>query len=269
MKDIGQHVKLQFRQRKTIYFLSYSLLIVVGFALCLYPASELPAFSGSVMLAVGASLIAAGFAGCTLFLYVSGTLSDSRRINDILESGIEALFDGRSVAIKDEYDSRLAKASKSIDVLGFGLRHLREDHADHFAEWGRRAKVRFLLVDPEFPSKDSPYADQRDLEEGDDEGKISKDVKQLIKSCSELMGDDGIDFELKLYTCLPSINVFRIDDDVFWGPYFVDDVSRNMPTLLFRGDSFMAKRIARHFEPIWNSPVLSRPVPECWRRDSV
>ena len=270
MKDFRRGIGHQIRQRKTIYLLCYSLLILVGFILSLLPESESSTLWESAAFAVGASLIATGIAGCTLFLYVSGAMSETRRLDSLLEAGVETIFEeGRSVAIRDEYDRRLAKARKSIDVLGFGLRHLREDYADDFAEWGRRAKVRLLLIDPEFPSMESPYAHQRDAEERDNVGKISSDVKQLIEKCQELMTDDGVNFELKLYTCLPSINIFRIDDEVFWGPYFVGDVSRNMPTLLFKGSSVIAKRVVQHFDQIWDDPKLSRDVPEAWSQDDA
>ena len=129
-----------------------------------------------------------------------------------------------------------------------------------FADWAKRAKVRILVIDPEFPKKDCCLADLRDTEEGD--GAIREDVRKLIRSCGGLLRSKNEGFEVRLYTCLPSVNLFRIDGDVFWGPYLVGDVSRNLPTLLMEADSKLSRRLIAHFDKVWKD--FAREVPVDW-----
>ena len=184
----------------------------------------------------------------------------SERLRDLHEFGIRRVFSVRSVRIGSEYEKRLGRASEQIDIMGFGLKALREDHGHNFRKWAERASVRILLLDPEFPSVDQPIADLRDSEENHADGDIRKDVRQFLEHCGGLMEDRNVRFEIRLYRCLPSINLFRIDDEIFWGPYLIADVSRNMPTFLMERRGRLAEKLVNHFETIWKSDRFSRPA---------
>lgn len=254
----------RFSPSRHFYLLGHLLLLILGFALCLSRWADPEDAWGTVFLAVGASLVAVGIAGCALYLHVRWSQEEERRLGELSRAGIVAIFKGRSVAVREEYDSRLAVASRAIDILGFGLQHLREDHGQNFGKWARRARVRILMIDPDFPSTSGPYADQRDLEEGAEPGQIGQDVRRLVEVCRPLLFQEPERFQIRLYRCLPSINVFRIDDELFWGPYFVDEVSRNMPTFLLERRGFLAGAIMAHFERIWESDDFSRAIPIGW-----
>ena len=254
----------QFSPASRTYILCHLLMVTVGFAVCMTPWAVPNTIIGTVVLAVGGSLIAAGIAGHVLYLHVKWSQKEEGRLDEIRRAGIEYVFEKRSVAMRSEYDSRVERASKSIDILGFGLQHLREDHQTHFSDWADRANVRILIIDPESPASSRTYANQRDLEEGNEEGQISRDVHTLVTGCRDLLASRPDDFRIRLYTCLPSVNIFRIDDEVFWGPYFVGGVSRNMPTFLLDGRGFVAQAIMEHFDRIWKDPGLSREIPPEW-----
>jgi hypothetical protein len=64
---------------------------------------------------------------------------------------------------------------------------------------------------------------------------------------------DGVSIEIRLYRALPLINIFRIDDDLFWGPYLLEDQSRNYPTLLVRSPGWLFQRLEQHFEMLWST----------------
>ena len=53
---------------------------------------------------------------------------------------------------------------------------------------------------------------------------------------------------------------------VFWGPYLIGEVSRNMPTLLMETDGTVARRLLEHFDRIWTR--FSREIPKEWLRDN-
>jgi len=210
--------------------------------------------------AVGASLVAAGIAGFVVYVYVARSERIERGLDILNRFGVHAVFPARSVRIRSEYDERCRRMREHLDILGFGLSHLLEDHRDDFADWKRRANVRILAIDPDFPSSEFAYAQQRDLEENSQRGRIRQDVVNLYQALKPLIGSDGgKTFEMKLYRCLPSINIFRIDDVVLWGPYFMYQASRNTPTFLITQDGLLFDRIMGHFEAIWKDPKLSVP----------
>jgi hypothetical protein len=245
-----------------LYVGGHLLLLIVGFFLC---RSD----STTVSFAVGGSLIAAGLAGWIIFVYVlvSENVAESLRI--VTEFGLINAFDARSVRIRQEYVRRLQAAHDQIDIVGFGLSAFREDFSHEFAAWKARADVRILLLDPEFPRPGVTYAAQRDLEEGNPPGKIETDVKKFVTDVLTLIGQGAKgSLEIRLYRCLPTLNVFRIDDDLFWGPYLVEEQSRNTPTFLVRRGGILFERFAAQFDRIWKSNDLSREVPQEWLRDA-
>src|SRR5436305_2439537 len=141
-----------------IYLIMHVVLLLLG---VLFSQSAKPILAG-----IGSSLIAAGISGWVIFLYVFVSASIAERISLVESSGIKSVFTFRSVLIREQYEKRLAKAKEGIDLVGFGLRALREDYADDFAKWATRAEVRILIIDPEFPSPQYSLATLRDREEG-------------------------------------------------------------------------------------------------------
>jgi len=239
-----------------LYVLLHVLLLAMGFLLVMTKALA--------AVAIGASLIATATAGLTLFLYLWLTQEELRGLQVLRKFGLVDAFEVRSAGIKHEYDARLNVASDAIDILGFGLRTLREDYSEAFGSWAGRATVRILLLDPEFPTVEHPLGDQRDAEENDNPGTITTDVHDFVRHCAELLKRPGCKFHLRLFRCLPSVNLLRIDGNLFWGPYLIGGVSRNLPTLLVRRPGLLYDRLVAHFDAIWSSDTFSRAVPNEW-----
>ena len=177
------------------------------------------------------------------------------------EFGLITIHEGRGAKIHAEYDERLQHLKSHLDVMGFGLRSFREDHAKHFDGWSQTATLRILLLDPEAPGPPPGYAAIRDEEEENPEGQIEIDVRAFIRASAPLL--DRERFHVRLYRCLPSINVFRVDDVVFWGPYLMEQQSRNTPTFVAGGDGILFREVTGHFERIWSGDY-SRPIPVDW-----
>ena len=205
---------------------------------------------------IGGSLVASGIAGATLFLYVLTTEGLKSRIEAFTKAGLLQIFSGRSVLIREEYDTRLTRAHH-IDLVGFGLAAFREDHIGNFVGWSHRADVRILLIDPDFPSRQHSLADQRDREENNSDGRIRRDVEAFERAVSNLSGLNREKFQLRRMRCIPAINLFRIDDDVFWGPYLMQQQSRNTPTLLATRGGFLFDMLQKHFDALWTQSTPS------------
>lgn len=212
--------------------------------------------------AIGSSLSAAGYAGLVIFVYVLLSDDTARRIRVFQAAGLSNCFAGRSVLIREEYEGRLREARESIDVMGFGLSSLRQDYEGNFRQWAAAARVRVLLLDPDYPTPNASVAMARDLEEGNQEGTIDGDVRSFVRSVRALRGDER--FQIRLYKCLPSVNVFRVDDDLFFGPYLMGRPSRNTPTFVCERGGVLFDAMNDHFEKIWSSEIYSRAVPTDW-----
>lgn len=161
-----------------VYILAHAIVILFGF---LFSRSE-----DGIVSAIGASMIAAGITGWVIFTYVLLSQRVTEQLSILTEFGFLKAFDARAVRIKAEYDERLDRAREHIDIMGFGLRSLREDYLNDFEKWKRNANVRILLLDPEFPDRQFSYAKQRDQEEVNHEGTIEADVRQFIKDAGRL-----------------------------------------------------------------------------------
>lgn len=188
-------------------------------------------------------------------------IAQLKSANDL---GLVAAFDKRSIAIGTEYDSRILKAQEGVDIIGFCLSSFLDDHYDQFEAWAKRFPIRILLIDPDFPPNET-FADIRDLEERNSIGTIKTGVNRFLTTTHNLWSTSSINFNVKLSTTIPSINMFRIDDEIFWGPYLVDSAykinplkSRNLPTLLVKKGGIMFPRLIEHFDAIWNDSTKSR-----------
>ena len=235
------------------------VLILIGF-IFVVSAQNLETIWLSIFQGIGGSLIATGMAGILLFLYVQRSEAFGRRIETLLVAGLAQVFPARSVVIREEYDDRLRVATK-IDAMGFGLSSLREDHLRDFEDWSRRGMVRILLLDPDFPSIDNSYSSQRDIEEGNPAGTIQNDINQFVEAVQNLPSINPERFRIKKMRILPSTNVFRVDDEVFFGPYLIREQSRNSPTFLAKKGGHLFETITNHFDKIWDDDQLSVEVP--------
>ena len=226
-----------------VYLLLHVVLFVGGL---LFVREE-----GAFAAGVGSSLIATALAGWVLFVWVMLNQELGRRVEVLATLGLVDAFTARSTRIKEEYDRRVIDARQSIDIMGFGLRQLREDYVNDFERWASRARVRILLIDPDAPDSATCYSTQRDEEEGNAHGAIAGDVREFLRQTAGIRDRHPGRFEVRLYTALPSINIFRVDDELFWGPYLIKTQSRNTPTFLVRRGGGLFDRLVEHFDELW------------------
>ena len=238
-----------------IWILCHTVMMLLG-TLCLSAQWVHTALGLGVSEGIGGSLIATGVAGISLFLYIAANDAMRARVEMFTVAGLSAIYSGRSVLIRDQYQSKLAKAQK-IDLVGYGLSSFRQDFLAEFVAWSHRAYVRILLPDPEFPTRELSLADQRDREENHPVGRTREDIEAFEKAVSELTELKRDSFFVHRVRCIPSINVFRIDDDIFWGPYLMHQQSRNTPTLLATRGGYLFDVLEQHFDALWRQSAPS------------
>ncbi|MGM1060695.1 hypothetical protein [Saccharothrix sp. Mg75] len=243
------------RVRTVVYLGVQFALVLVGALVAQY---------GPVGVAVGTSIIATGVSGMVVYAWVLVGDEEADRRRNIDTFGFVTAFPHRSVQIKHEYQARVGRASHRIDIMGFGLNSLREDFSGVFREWAARVEVRILLVAPDAPTRSHAFTALRDREEGNNPGRTDEEIRRFILQTEPLWRDPDIRFDVRLATTLPSVNLFRIDDECFWGPYLLargkhGRASRNLPTMIVRRPGYMFDWLADHFDEIWASEDLSRP----------
>lgn len=241
---------------------SSRFLLYMALQVTLVLAGALTATLGPVGVAVGTSMIATGVGGMVVFGWVVFDEAEAARRQVLEAFGFVTAFPYRSIQIKEEYVWRIRAASESIEIMGFGLNALREDFVGQFAEWATRARVRILLVDPDAPATASTYVELRDIEESNTQGRTRAEVLRFIADTKALWSEPNGNFQLRLAKSLPSVNMFRIDDEVFWGPYLISSsrygrASRNLPTIVVKRPGYMFDRLLDHFDQIFTSDVLS------------
>ena len=213
---------------------------------------------GATWVAVGTSVAATGICGWVIFFWIRMTEKNVRGTHRIQQLGITDAFPARSVPIRPEYEMRFELARQQIDFLGFGLRALREDFGGQMQNWLNRVPLRILLIDPEQPHSDWNYVTQRDAEEGNSRGSIRSDVASFLEFMTPLKNRFPDRLNIRLYSCLPSINICRIDDEAFWGPYLLGAQSRNTPTLLVARYGAMFDVLVSHYDLMWSDERYSR-----------
>lgn len=212
------------RPEHWIYLLAHILLFLGGILISL--------LGNQFWVAVGTSIAATGVCGWVIYFWIRINETSQGQLDRIRKIGITDAFAARSVPIRSEYERRFNAAKNGIDFMGFGLRALREDFGSDFDHWLKRIEIRILLLDPERPIAGWTYADQRDREEGNGIGSIRNDIEQFLSFLAPLKDRHPEHLDVRLYSCLPALNVCRIDDEIFWGPYILGMQSRNTPTFV-------------------------------------
>jgi hypothetical protein len=225
--------------------LAHAVVIAIGVSLTL--------LHNTVSVAVGTSLIATGAAGAVIYLYIARTDRTRDALEMLNRFGLAQIYERRAAQIRAEYSARLDRAASQIDILGFGLKDFRRDYMNQFPVLAARATVRILLIDPT-----SPACAWRDREENQREGTIRDEVQDFVAQFkARYETDRPANLTIKFYTCLPLVNIFRIDNEIFWGPYLVGQASGNTITLrVARGILF--DQLTEHFEEIWKH--YSKPI---------
>lgn len=234
-------------QRRIIYFLIHILMVVGGSLATLASGSMDVEWQKATSFALGTSITAAGLCGMVVWVYIAISEKSLDLLRVLEASGLQWIYPSRAAQIRQEYAMRLEKARKRIDIVGFGLKDFKRDYMDQLGDFSKSARVRILVLDPS-----STYATQRDREEGQSEGVIRGEIDEFITRFEERYGSDSDRLQLRKYTSLPEVNIFRIDDEIFWGPYLAGRASGNTFTMRVQRGGFMFDALVDHFDSIWN-----------------
>lgn len=233
-------------QRRVVYFLVHLLIVVIGALATLASASINVEWQKTTVFALGTSITAAGLCGMVVWVYIANSEKGLDLLRVLDASGLQWIYPSRAAQIRSEYAVRLETAKKQIDILGFGLKDFKRDYMVDLGDLSKRANIRILVLDPA-----SPYTAQRDKEEVQGAGVIKGEIEEFISGFKQRYDGNRDELQLRVYASLPEVNIFRIDDEIFWGPYLVGRASGNTPTMRVRRGGFMFDALEAHFERVW------------------
>ena len=165
------------------------------------------------------------------------------------------LFPDRSTTIRSRHHDKLSRLEDNLDILAWGLAAFREDYGSELPKWaGRGSKIRILLVNPT-SAQGEMLCDSQDKLEGRRSGSTARDIETFL---TELQPFEG--YEVRVSDFHPGFNIFRIDNEVFFGLYLADRASANAPSGMASNTHWLFETLMSHFNSMWErayAPSLS------------
>jgi hypothetical protein len=205
---------------------------------------------GLIFVSIGTSIIAS-----SVVVYLSSKyLFKQNRIKEIIEIwGLSGIYKTRA-EMNISSNVKLRNANECIDIIAFGLKGFRETQSQLIEDKIRRGmKIRIVTINP-----NSKYLSQREKDEKEIDGQIKNTVEQLTEWVFNLkknqIKQDQV--QIKYYDTLPFDFYFRIDNNVFIGPYLYGISSQQTISYEITGNKEGFNYYTTYFERIWNNNEL-------------
>ena len=214
-------------------------LVLLGVILSILPYN--------IAVNIGCSLIASG-----IVLFFTTILIDYRKDYMVWnEWKLEKIFKTRADKNNDS-DPKLEKHNvKQLDGICFGLKSFRSNRSkDMLTCMQRGMNVRLLVMNPQ-----SQFIKQRELEENASLGSISKSIESLLSWANELNKQSKKGkIKIKFYDAMTLDFYWRLDDDIYIGPYMMNIESQQTITYKFVKGGRGFQYYSDYFETLWNDP---------------
>ncbi len=203
----------------------------------------------NVFLNISCSLIASG-----LVLFFTAIFIDfSKEYIVWSEWKLEKIFKTRAEK-NTESDPKFERHNiKQLDGVAFGLKSFRcNREKDVLTCMQRGMNVRFLVMDPT-----GKFVQQREREENAYEGSIAKSIYDLIEWAEKLNRQSNRGkIKIKFYDCMTLDFYWRMDDELYVGPYMLNAESQQTITYKYvkggKGFDFYADS----FESLWSNTAF-------------
>ena len=216
-------------------------LVIIGIILTILPYS--------ISVNIGCSLIASG-----IVLFFTTILIDHRKDYMVWnEWKLEKIFKTRAEKNKDS-DPKLENHNiKQLDGICFGLKSFRSNRTkDMLTCLQRGMNVRLLVMNPE-----SDFIVQREEEESAAQGSISKSIIDLLKWANDLNKQSKKGkIKIKFYNAMTLDFYWRMDDDLYIGPYMLNMESQQTITYKYIKGGRGFQLYSDYFETLWNDSTF-------------
>lgn len=209
-------------------------------------------------ISIGCSLIASA-----LVILFQSIFLERVKENPLDEWGIEQIFLTRA-EMNVESAPFLYKAKYKLDIIAFGLKSLRDSQTEKIENCLKRGvNIRIMTMHPS-----SPYVSQREKEEECSDGYIKNSIEQLVNWAAILNSKNYKGkIVIKGYNCMTLDFYWRVDDNLYVGPYWYGIQSQPTITYKFATDKKGFSTYEAYFEKLWNDSALSTSLLDVKQKD--
>ena len=205
--------------------------------------------STSVWISVGCSLIASG-----LVILLTALLLERRKYDPLDAWKIQKIYSTRAER-NSEADPNIDQARYCIDGIAFGLSTFRTMYGKKIEQCLRKGvNIRLLTMDPE-----GEFICVREEEEETTPGAIKETIVSLVKWANDLNQTNPKGrIVVKAYKSMTLDYYWRVDDDLYVGPYWYESKSSDTITYKFVSGGRGFQHYSEYFEKLWEDQALCR-----------
>lgn len=234
------------RKEKTLYVNIIIFLIGVVFVLTAIILRNIETIY-NIFFSIGLTFISS-----TLVLFINRLFETPKEVLEIYETWkIDAIYETRS-KMNGFAGEHLLKVKYNFDIVGFGLKTLRESKGSVLEQkLLTGVNIRILTMNPK-----SLYLKQREKDENKQKGEISETIRALGQWVSELKAkypnvSDRI--TIKYYDAIPLDHFCRQDGVIFVGGHQYGKESQQSITYQFSKSGLGYDYYLSYFESLWNN----------------
>ena len=205
--------------------------------------------TASIFLNIGCSFISSA-----LVAIVTVLLVERQKVNPIEDWKVERIYSTRAER-NSEADPSIDNARYCIDGIAFGLSTFRTMYGRKIEQCLRKGvQIRLITMDPE-----GKFISYREEEEKTVEGGIKETIVDMVKWANALnQKNTKGKIVIKAYNCMTLDYYWRVDNDLYIGPYWYGYKSSDTITYKFSADGRGFQHYSDYFEKLWEDKELCR-----------
>ena len=164
--------------------------------------------------------------------------------------GLEKIFRTRAEK-NSESDTKLEKCKvRQLDGIDFGLSSFRSSREkDVLSSMKKGMNVRLITMNP-----DSEFVKQREIEEKVQSGSIANSIRNLVEWAERLnVQSTKGKIQIKYYNAMTLDFYWRMDDELYIGPYLYNIISQQTLTYKFVNGGRGFDIYTNYFEALWEN----------------
>lgn len=205
--------------------------------------------TSSIILNIGCSFIASSLVGIVTVLLV-----DRQKVSPIEEWKLEKIYSTRAER-NSEADPNIENARYCIDGIAFGLSTFRTMYGKKIEQCLKKGvQIRLLTMDPT-----GQFISVREEEEKTAPGGIRDTITEMVDWANRLNQNNSKGkIVIKAYNSMTLDYYWRVDDEIYIGPYWYGYKSSDTITYKFVAGGRGFQHYSDYFEALWENKNLCR-----------
>ncbi len=224
------------------------VIILVGISLCIASAYVKTPWD-NICLSTGCSLIASG-----LVILMHDFFIERKKVSELDEWKLEKIYSTRAER-NSEADPNIENAKYCIDGIAFGLSTFRTMYGKKIEQCLKKGvQIRLLTMDPT-----GQFISVREEEEKTASGGIRDTITEMIDWANRLnQSNSKGKIVIKGYNSMTLDYYWRVDDEIYIGPYWYGYKSSDTITYKFVAGGRGFQHYSDYFEALWENKNLCR-----------